>query len=210
VINLFLETMDLRTNCLILSNTIVWIVAQCLGTCSCLVMELICMHLDFCDILIELTEVDLLFEPANLTCQFLRARHASRHRYELDCAYISSISAGVRRATSGRINQAIITTTAPVPAKLQHRTDVSLFPQGGSFSLLDKAHLQESRLDTPFMGRRGIGPVDHKRCAKAEHNASKIGSSKRPGSSLRTQALLRNLSSICVANCRSATSGKCS
>lgn len=36
-----------------------------------------------------------------------------------ECAHISSISAGVRRATSGRMNQAITTTTAPVPAKLQ-------------------------------------------------------------------------------------------
>lgn len=32
--------------------------------------------------------------------------------------YISSISAGVRRVTSGRMNQAIITASVPVPAKL--------------------------------------------------------------------------------------------
>lgn len=40
--------------------------------------------------------------------------------------YISSISAGVRRATSGRMNQAITTETKPVPAKLQHKSDVSI------------------------------------------------------------------------------------
>jgi hypothetical protein len=33
--------------------------------------------------------------------------------------YISSISAGVRHVTSGRINHAITTATIPVPAKLR-------------------------------------------------------------------------------------------
>jgi len=40
------------------------------------------------------------------------------HRAPWGETYSSSISPGVRRATSGRINQAITTATKPVPAKL--------------------------------------------------------------------------------------------
>lgn len=35
-------------------------------------------------------------------------------------------------------------------------------------------HLQETSLDTPFMGRRATSPVDHKGRAKAEHNPYEI------------------------------------
>ena len=93
--------------------------------------------------------------------------------------YISSISAGVRRATSGRMNQAMITTTAPVPAKLQcRRRDVSFFLLMISFFAVGERKrsciLQETSLNAPFMGRCATSPVDHKRCAKAEHNAYEI------------------------------------
>lgn len=41
-------------------------------------------------------------------------------------AYISSISAGVRRVTSGRMNQAMATANVPVPAKLGENAVSSL------------------------------------------------------------------------------------
>ena len=117
--------------------------------------------------------------------------------------YNSSISAGVRRATSGRMNQAITTETKPVPAKLQHRTDVSTFSTIPSV-VEEKMHLQEPCLDTPF----GIA-VDHKGRAEAEHNAREVRNGEGPSRSPRAQALLGNLSCVGIADCRSAGGREC-
>lgn len=73
------------------------------------------INLDFCHITLEFAQVNLVFEP--------KPNHISLQRHqskaEVRFAYISSISAGVRRATSGRMNQAAITAKVPEAAKLQ-------------------------------------------------------------------------------------------
>jgi hypothetical protein len=112
--------------------------------------------------------------------------------------YISSISAGVRRATSGRMNQAITTETKPVAAKLQHRSNVSIFSTISS-ELEEKAHLQETCLDTPT--RFGKGPVDHKGRGEAEHNGNEVRRSEGPSRSPCAQALLGSLSRVGIADC---------
>jgi hypothetical protein len=112
--------------------------------------------------------------------------------------YISSISAGVRRATSGRMNQAITTETKPVPAKLQHRSDVSIFST--IFSVLkEEVRLQETCLDTPTLF--GKSPVDHKGRGEAEHNAEEVRRGEGPGRSPCAQPLLGSLGRVGITDC---------
>ena len=112
--------------------------------------------------------------------------------------YISSISAGVRRATSGRMNQAITTETKPVAAKLQHRSNVSISSTISSV-LEEKVHLQETCLDTPTLF--GKSPVDHKRRGEAEHNAEEVRRGEGPSCSPCAQALRSSLSRVGIADC---------
>lgn len=95
-------------------------------------------------------------------------------------------------------------------ASSQNRCQIFLLRPALFRCLGKKVHLQEASLDTPFMGRRGICPVDHKGRTEAEHDADKIGRSEGPGGSLRTQALLGNFGRVGVANCRSAARRECS
>jgi hypothetical protein len=67
------------------------------------------------DIALELAQIDLLLKP---TIQLSDNIQRPKGRPSIDATYNSSISPGVRRVTSGRINQAIITEMVPVPAKL--------------------------------------------------------------------------------------------
>ena len=77
-----------------------------------------CLHPNLSDVLLEFAEIDFLFKP-------IKRRQTSANTepsiYEMGWTYNSSISPGVRRVTSGRMNQAIITETRPVPAKLYLR-----------------------------------------------------------------------------------------
>lgn len=72
------------------------------------------MHFNLRDILVELSQVHLLLEP-RISCQSFRDLIESQTLM----TYISSISAGVRLATSGMMNHEMTTATAPVPAKLK-------------------------------------------------------------------------------------------
>lgn len=111
--------------------------------------------------------------------------------------YISSISPGVRRVTSGRMNHAITTETAPVPAKLNSRQRRQLV--SGTLSRINRAkHSQETRLDTP--SRFGDSPVDHQRRAEAEHDGNEIGRREGPARGLGTQAPLGDFDGVGVAD----------
>lgn len=86
------------------------------------------MSLNLSDILIKLAKVDPLFKPVKREIVSSQERTRSFEARVTDgfVTYNSSISAGVLRATSGRINQAMITETKPVPAKLQYEMHVSI------------------------------------------------------------------------------------
>jgi hypothetical protein len=67
-------------------------------------------NLNIGDVSLELAEVDLLFKPVK--------RISTSGTSAMVITYNSSISAGVRSATSGRMNHPITTAIAPVAAKL--------------------------------------------------------------------------------------------
>jgi hypothetical protein len=75
------------------------------------------------------------------------------------------------------------------------------FSSYDSIFLDKKMHLQETSLNSPFIGRGASSPVDHKGRAKAEHKAYEIRYSEGPGGSPRAQALLGNLGRVSVADC---------
>lgn len=62
------------------------------------------------------------------------------------------------------MNQAIVTATAPVPAKLQRTVSIAQVVVEG------REHSQETRLDTPFSATL----VDHQGRAEAEHDGDGI------------------------------------
>jgi hypothetical protein len=80
-------------------------------------MLLIRMYLHLGDISLEFTKADPIFEPVPRKCQLSAVKQHVFH-FKAASTYISSISAGVRRVTSGRINQSMTTAMAPVAAKL--------------------------------------------------------------------------------------------
>ena len=96
------------------------------------------------------------------------------------------------------MNQAITTETKPVPAKLQHRSDVSIFSIISSVPE-EKVPLQETCLDTPtFFGK---SPVDHKGRGEAEHNAEEVRRGEGPSRSPCAQTLLGSLGRVGIADC---------
>lgn len=66
------------------------------------------------DIPLEFARIDPLLKP--FQTQLVSLSQIKKN--EPGLTYISSTSAGVRRVTSGRTNQATITASVPVPAKL--------------------------------------------------------------------------------------------
>lgn len=72
-------------------------------------------HLNLGDVAFELAKIDLLLEP------FQEKPINFDHFQRSWRTHISSISAGVRRVNSGRMNQAMAVETVPVPAKLWGR-----------------------------------------------------------------------------------------
>ena len=85
-------------------------------------MQLISTNLNLSDVLIKLAKIDPLLEPINpISSVHTRAQESQDTSEGRVKTYNSSISPGVRRAISGRINQDITTAMKPVPAKLYHR-----------------------------------------------------------------------------------------
>lgn len=119
---------------------------------------LVSNQLNLGDIFPKLARVDLLLKP------FEQAESATEREKPRISTYISSISAGVRRATSGSTNQAITTATAPAPAKLER--EISRVRDHDAF----KENSQESGLDSPFRGTA----IDHQWGTEAEHDGNQI------------------------------------
>lgn len=113
--------------------------------------------------------------------------------------HISSISAGVRRANSGRMNQAMTVETVPVPAKLCKVFRVSLNQSSRPENISRMNSIQETGFNAPF----SIS-VDHQWRAKAKHDANCVWKSKGPSCGLCTQALLRNFRSKSISDSRCA------
>lgn len=90
------------------------------------------------------------------------------------------------------MNQAIVTATAPVPAKLRSIVSIALT----IIATGERLHLQEARLDTPL----SAALVDHEGRAEAEHDGDGVGRRERPGGGARAQALGGDLGCICVAD----------
>lgn len=141
-------------------------------------VQFIGANLNFGGIVLKLTEIDPLFESAGVLAVWVLIRVLT---------YNSSISPGVRRATSGRMNQEMITATVPVPAKL---------PESDFLFKHETTNLQKPSLNPPIGST-----VDHQWSAETEHDADAIGHCKGPSCSPRAQSLLRNLSRVGITDC---------
>lgn len=67
---------------------------------------------------LKFTKVDFGFESVKPVMSVRRPSIRVSVKYRKARTHNSSISAGVRRVTSGKMNQAMSTATDPVPAKL--------------------------------------------------------------------------------------------
>lgn len=113
---------------------------------------------------IELSQVDLLLKSTLISpIQIIQNRVDT---------YSSSISAGVRLVTSGRINQATTTDIAPVAAKLglERKSQISNLMTDPSTVWQFKLNIQEPRFNTPL----GCTLVDHQRSTEAEHKSHQV------------------------------------
>lgn len=185
------ETQSLSATILILRQSPAILCLHRLG-----IPELVRLNLGLGDKLIKLSKIDSFLEPKSES-RSACARKQKRRTGDPSWPYISSISAGVLRVTSGRINQAITTATVPVPAKLQVQemsVTAALWREKPS-----AVHSQETRLDSPL----GRATVNHQRSAETEHDGNRVGKGQGPTRRLGAETLLGDLGSVGISNGRS-------
>lgn len=90
------------------ASTLSWIERSLMVLC-------ICTHLDLSDVFLELAWVYVVLKPSSGRSPLAYGQKQVQAGL---FTHISSISAGVRRATSGSMNQATTTVIAPAAAKL--------------------------------------------------------------------------------------------